>query len=113
MQPAAAADVATIESRTIRKVSWRLLPLIVIAYLVAYIDRTNVAFASLTMNKDIGLTAYTYGWGAGIFFIGYFFFEVPSNVALHRFGARKWIARIMLTWGIVSALMALVGSSPG
>ncbi len=108
MQPAAAADVATLESRTIRKVSWRLLPLIVIAYLVAYIDRTNVAFASLTMNKDIGLTAYTYGWGAGIFFIGYFFFEVPSNVALHRFGARKWIARIMLTWGIVSALMALV-----
>src|SRR5260370_7621293 len=92
----------------IRKVSWRLLPLIVIAYLVAYIDRTNVAFASLTMNKDIGLSAYAYGWGAGIFFLGYFFFEVPSNVLLHKFGARKWIARIMFTWGIVSALMSLV-----
>ena len=105
---AAATPVQAIERSTIRKVSWRLLPLIVIAYLVAYIDRTNVAFASLTMNKDIGLSAYAYGWGAGIFFLGYFFFEVPSNVLLHKFGARKWIARIMITWGIVSALMSLV-----
>jgi ACS family tartrate transporter-like MFS transporter len=102
------AAAAAIETRTIRKISWRLLPLIVFAYLVAYIDRTNVAFAALTMNKDIGLSAYIYGWGAGIFFIGYFFFEVPSNLILHKFGARKWIARIMITWGIVSALMALV-----
>jgi ACS family tartrate transporter-like MFS transporter len=102
------AATAAIESRTIRKISWRLLPLIVFAYLVAYIDRTNVAFAALTMNKDIGLSAYIYGWGAGIFFLGYFFFEVPSNLILHKFGARKWIARIMITWGIISALMALV-----
>jgi MFS transporter, ACS family, tartrate transporter len=102
------AATPSIESRTIQKVSWRLLPLIVFAYLVAYIDRTNVAFASLTMNKDIGLSPFAYGWGAGIFFIGYFFFEVPSNVVLHKVGARKWIARIMITWGIVSALMALV-----
>jgi MFS transporter, ACS family, tartrate transporter len=102
------AATASIETRTIQKISWRLLPLIVFAYLVAYIDRTNVAFASLTMNKDIGLSPYAYGWGAGIFFIGYFFFEVPSNVILHKVGARKWIARIMITWGIVSALMALV-----
>jgi ACS family tartrate transporter-like MFS transporter len=105
---AAPAEVSAIEARTIRKISWRLLPLIVIAYLVAYIDRTNVGFASLTMNKDIGLDAKTFGFGAGIFFLGYFFFEVPSNVILHKVGARKWIARIMFTWGIVSALMALV-----
>ena len=93
--------------RTILKVSWRLLPLVVVSYLVAYIDRTNVAFAALTMNKDLGLSAYLYGWGAGIFFIGYAIFEVPSNVILERVGARRWIARIMLTWGIVSGLMAV------
>src|SRR5258708_17945952 len=108
MPVASATSDQTIESSTIRKVSWRLLPLIVIAYLGAYIARTNVAFASLTMNKDIGLSAYEYGWGAGIFFLGYFLFEVPSNVLLDKVGARKWIARIMFTWGIVSALMSLV-----
>jgi MFS transporter, ACS family, tartrate transporter len=94
------------QRRTILKVSWRLLPLIVLAYLVAYIDRTNIAFAALTMNKDLGLSAYVYGLGAGIFFIGYAMFEVPSNVILARVGARVWIARIMITWGIVSGLMA-------
>src|SRR5258708_16130672 len=108
MPVASATSDQTIESSTMRKVSWRLLPVIVIAYLIAYIDRTNVAFASLTMNKDIGLSAYAYGSGAGIFFLGYFFFEIPSNVILHKVGARKWIARIMLTWGVVSALMFLV-----
>lgn len=92
--------------RTIAKVSWRLLPLIVIAYLVAYIDRTNVAFAALTMNKDLGISAYMYGLGAGIFFLGYALFEVPSNIVLEKVGARLWIARIMLTWGIISGLMA-------
>ncbi|MEO8159597.1 MAG: MFS transporter [Betaproteobacteria bacterium] len=92
--------------RTIVKVSWRLLPLIVVAYLVAYIDRTNVAFAALTMNKDLGISAYMYGLGAGIFFLGYALFEVPSNIVLEKVGARLWIARIMLTWGIISGLMA-------
>ena len=96
----------TIEQRTIRKVSWRLLPLIVVIYFVAYIDRTNVSFAALTMNKDLGLTAYIFGWGAGIFFLGYFLFEVPSNVILEKTGARIWIARIMVTWGLVSGAMA-------
>jgi ACS family tartrate transporter-like MFS transporter len=96
----------SIESRTIAKVSWRLLPLIALAYCVAYIDRTNVGFAALTMNKDLGLTAYIFGWGAGIFFFGYFLFEVPSNLILERVGARMWIARIMITWGIISALTA-------
>jgi MFS transporter, ACS family, tartrate transporter len=96
-----------LQRKTILKVSWRLLPLIVVCYLVNYIDRTNVSFAALTMNKDLGLTAYMYGWGAGIFFFGYAFFEVPSNVVLQRVGARLWIARIMITWGIISGLMAV------
>jgi len=95
-----------LQRRTILKVSWRLLPLIVVCYLVNYIDRTNVSFAALTMNKDLGLSAYMYGWGAGIFFFGYAFFEVPSNMVLQRVGARLWIARIMITWGIISGLMA-------
>ena len=98
----------TIEQRTIRKVSWRLLPLIVVIYFIAYMDRTNVSFASLSMNKDLGFSAYIYGWGAGIFFLGYFLFEVPSNVILEKIGARIWIARIMITWGIAAAVMALV-----
>jgi ACS family tartrate transporter-like MFS transporter len=101
-------QVLSIERRTISKISWRVLPLIVVIYLVAYIDRTNVAFAAIGMNRDLGFSASVYGWGAGIFFIGYFIFEVPSNVILHRVGARVWIARIMITWGIVSGLMALV-----
>ena len=98
----------TLEQRTIAKVSWRLLPLIVVIYFVAYMDRTNVSFASLSMNKDLGFSAYIYGWGAGIFFLGYFLFEVPSNVILEKAGARVWIARIMISWGIVAAVMAFV-----
>ncbi|MFN0040812.1 MAG: MFS transporter [Burkholderiales bacterium] len=99
---------ADFQRRTILKVSWRLLPLIVVSYLVAYIDRTNIAFAALTMNKDLGFSSYLYGLGAGIFFLGYALFEVPSNVILDKVGARRWIARIMITWGIISGLMALV-----
>jgi MFS transporter, ACS family, tartrate transporter len=94
------------QRRTILKISWRLLPLIVLSYLIAYIDRTNVAFAALTMNKDLGISAYLYGWGAGIFFLGYALFEVPSNMILAKVGARRWIARIMLTWGLISGAMA-------
>ncbi len=101
-----ATTARTVEGRTIAKVSWRLLPLAALAYCVAYIDRTNVSFAALTMNKDLGLTAYIYGWGAGIFFFSYFLFEIPSNLILERVGARMWIARIMLTWGIISGLTA-------
>jgi ACS family tartrate transporter-like MFS transporter len=88
------------------KVSWRLLPLAIAIYFVAYIDRTNVGFAALSMNHDLGLSASVFGWGAGIFFLGYFLFEVPSNLMLHRVGARVWICRIMLTWGLVSAASA-------
>ena len=101
-------DFQTVERRTIAKVSWRLLPLVAIAYCIAYIDRSNISIAALTMNKDLGFTAYIYGWGAGIFFFGYFLFEVPSNLILERAGARLWIARIMITWGIISGLTAFV-----
>lgn len=101
-------DTPEFQRRTILKVWWRLLPLVMVAYLVAYIDRTNIAVASLTMNPDLGFSAQLYGWGAGIFFLGYAVFEVPSNLILHKVGARRWIARIMITWGIVSGLMATV-----
>jgi ACS family tartrate transporter-like MFS transporter len=105
---AIAEAMEPIERRTIAKVSWRLLPLAAFAYCIAYIDRSNISFAALTMNKDLGFSAYLYGWGAGIFFFGYFLFEVPSNLILEKIGARIWIARIMVTWGIISALTALV-----
>ena len=105
---AAAEATQTIEQRTIAKVSWRLLPLVAVAYCVAYIDRSNISVAALTMNKDLGFSAYLYGWGAGIFFFGYFLFEIPSNLILEKVGARIWIARIMITWGIISGLTALI-----
>jgi MFS transporter, ACS family, tartrate transporter len=99
-----------IERRVIQKVSRRLLPFLILCYFVAYLDRVNVGFAALTMNKDLGFSATIFGWGAGIFFLGYFIFEVPSNLALERFGARIWISRIMVTWGLLSACMALIWS---
>ena len=95
-------------TRVLRKISLRIVPFIMLLYFVAFIDRVNIGFASLTMNKDIGLSPTVYGFGAGIFFWGYFLFEVPSNIILHKVGARIWIARVMITWGIVSAAMALV-----
>ena len=95
------------QRQIIMKVSWRLLPLIVLCYLINYIDRTNVSFAALTMNKDLGLSSFMYGLGAGIFFLSYAFFEVPSNIVLQKVGARLWIARIMITWGIISGLMSM------
>src|ERR1017187_10253210 len=103
-------DFQTVERRTIAKVSWRLLPLVAIAYCIAYIDRSNISFAALTMNKDLGFSAYIYGWGAGIFFFSYFLFEIPSNLILEKVGARIWFARILITWGIISGLTAFVWS---
>ncbi len=96
------------ERMVVRKVAWRLLPFLCLIYFVAYLDRVNVGFAALTMNADLGLTATQFGFGAGIFFISYFLFEVPSNFALQRFGARVWIARIMVTWGLICVAMAFV-----
>ena len=97
-----------LEARTIGKVSRRLIPFLIICYFVAYLDRVNVGFAALTMNKALGLTATMFGFGSGVFFLTYFIFEVPSNLFLDRFGARKWIARIMISWGILSGLMAAI-----
>jgi len=88
------------------KISWRILPLVIASYFVAYINRTNVGIAALTMNRDLGLSASVFGWGSGIFFFGYFLFDVPSNLMLDRIGARIWISRIMLSWGLVSAATA-------
>ena len=97
-----------IEKRTLRRISWRIVPFIMVLYFIAYIDRVNIGFASLTMNKDLGFTASILGFGAGIFFWGYFLFEVPSNLILNKVGARIWIARVMVTWGIISGGMAFV-----
>jgi D-galactonate transporter len=91
-----------------RKITWRIMPFIVLCYLCNYLDRVNVGFAKLQMLSDLGFSDAIYGLGAGIFFIGYFIFEVPSNLILHRVGARRWIARIMITWAIVSALTLVV-----
>ncbi len=107
MPPTTAA--LALEATTMRRVSWRLMPFLLLAYLICYIDRVNVGFAALQMNKAVGIDPKTYGLGAGIFFVGYFILEVPSNLALERFGARTWIARIMITWGLVSAAFALIG----
>jgi MFS transporter, ACS family, tartrate transporter len=97
-----------LEPRTIRKISARLIPFLMICYFVAYLDRVNVGFAALTMNQSLGLNATMFGFGSGIFFVAYFVFELPSNLALDRFGARRWIARIMISWGILSGLTAFI-----
>lgn len=99
---------ASFESATYGKVTWRLIPFLFLCYVVAYLDRVNVGFAKLQMLTDLKFSETAYGFGAGIFFIGYFLFEVPSNVFLHRVGARIWIARIMITWGLISGAMMFV-----
>jgi ACS family tartrate transporter-like MFS transporter len=99
-------DREALQKSACRKAAIRLIPLLAIAYFFNYLDRTNVGFASLTMNEDLGLTASQFGFAAGIFYIGYCLFEVPSNLALYRFGARRWLARIMITWGLCSAATA-------
>src|ERR1051325_4805680 len=104
----AAPAKSDVETSAIRAISWRLIPFLVLAYFFSYLDRVNLGFAALTMNADLKFTPLIFAWGAGIFFIGYFIFEVPSNLALEKFGASRWIARIMLTWGVISAGMALV-----
>jgi MFS transporter, ACS family, tartrate transporter len=98
------------QARTIRKLQIRLIPFLFLLYVVAYVDRINIGFAALTMNKELGITSQQYGLAAGIFFIGYFLFEVPSNLMLHKVGARVWIARILLSWGLVATLTGLVQS---
>lgn len=97
--------------RAFAKAARRLIPFMALLYVVSFLDRVNVGFAALTMNKDLGFSAEVYGFGAGIFFLGYFFFEVPSNIILERVGARLWICRIMLTWAVVSMATAFVHSA--
>src|SRR6202790_3975401 len=98
----------TLEQSTMRKVYLRLLPFAVLSYVLAYIDRINVSFAGLTMRGDLGMSAGTFGFAVGMFYWAYFIFEVPSNVILEKVGARIWIARIMITWGILAGLTAVV-----
>src|SRR3981189_1520030 len=99
-----------VEKRTIGKVMRRLIPFLILCYFVAYLDRVNVSFAKLHMNQALGFSEAAFGLGAGLFFIAYFLFEVPSNIFLERVGARVWIARIMITWGVVSAAFAFIPS---
>jgi ACS family tartrate transporter-like MFS transporter len=98
----------TVGRRTLKKISWRLLPLLGLGYGIAYMDRTNISYAALQMNQDLGFSATIYGLGGGLFFLSYALLEVPSNLMLMRFGARRWLARIMLTWGVLAAGMMLV-----
>ena len=99
---------ADLEKQTLRRVSWRLMPFLTLAFLLCYIDRVNLGFAALQMNADVGLDPKVYGLGAGIFYVGYFFLEVPSNLAMERFGARRWIGRIMISWGLAAVACALI-----
>jgi len=104
------AEPTDFEAATYRTITWRLLPFLFFCYVLAYLDRVNVGFARLQMQADLGLSDTAYGIGAGVFFIGYFFFEVPSNLLLRRVGARIWIARIMIVWGLVSSAMMFTSS---
>jgi sugar phosphate permease len=101
----------TVDERLFRKITWRLMPLLTCGYVLNYLDRNNVGFAALTMNREIGLSQTAFGTAAGIFFLGYCVFEMPSNIVLYRVGARVWLARIMITWGIVSAATVFVTSA--
>jgi MFS transporter, ACS family, tartrate transporter len=100
--------ISDLEARVSRKLMLRIIPFVMLLYFVSFLDRVNVGFAAMSMNKAIGLSPTAFGLGGGLFFIGYFLFEVPSNLILHKVGARLWIARVMVTWGIVSAASAFV-----
>src|SRR4051812_6690148 len=95
-------------TRTIDRIVYRLIPFLCLLFIINYLDRTNVAMAKLQMQRDTRISEAAYGFGAGLFFIGYFIFEVPSNLILERVGARRWIARIMISWGIISGCMMFV-----
>jgi MFS family permease len=105
---AVAKPVSSADAALYRRVTWRILPLLLICYMLAYLDRSNIGFGRLQMLSDLGFSEEVYGFGAGVFFLGYAICEVPSNLILHRFGARRWISRIMITWGSLCALMMFV-----
>ena len=107
-------SMTAVEQSTIRKISWRLVPFVALMFFINFLDRTAISFAGPNgMTQDLGLTALQFGLASGIFFIGYILLEVPSNLALHKFGARRWLARIMISWGIVSLLFTWVSSVEG
>ncbi len=108
MRSGLATTSISIETKTIRKVQIRIIPFIFLLYIVAFLDCINIGFAALTMNKELAITSQQFGLIFGIFFVGYFLCEIPSNLMLHRIGARVWIARILITWGVVAALTGLV-----
>ena len=97
-----------LEARTMRQVTLRIVPFLMVCYFVSFLDRVNLGFAALQMVKDLHFSSTVFGFGGGIFFVSYFLFEVPSNLLLEKFGARRWIARIMITWGVLAGAMALV-----
>src|SRR6201995_4035243 len=102
-------DTSTIDADAVlRRAAWRLVPFILAMYIAAFLNRVNVGFAALTMNQDLGFSPEVYGWGTGVFFIGYLLFEVPSNLVMEKVGARLWLSRIMITWAIVSMAFAFV-----
>src|SRR5215204_5228574 len=103
-----ASNDAAVGRATLAKATLRLIPFMFLLYIIAFLDRVNVGFAALQMNEDLGFSDAVYGFGAGIFFVGYFIFEVPSNLIMERVGARIWIARIMILWGVISAGMMFV-----
>src|ERR1700675_4334209 len=98
----------SIEARTIRKLRFRILPFVFLLFIIAILDRNNIGFAALTMNRELAITSQQFGLIFGIFFFGYFIFEIPSNLLLHKIGARVWIARILITWGIIAMLTGFV-----
>ncbi|UFH48172.1 MFS transporter [Pseudomonas sp. KNUC1026] len=106
-----ASNISELERATMHRVAWRLLPFLILCYLIAIIDRGNIGMASLQMNQDLGLSPAIFGFASSLFFVAYFLVEVPSNLALQKFGARMWIARIMITWGLISAGTAFVQGS--
>ena len=108
LAPGADAADGALERETVRRVAWRLIPLLMLAYFCSYLDRSNISMAALTMNKQLGFSPATFGFGAGLFSIGYILTEIPSTLILNSVGARRWIARIMMTWGLVSGLTAFV-----
>src|SRR5262249_46791209 len=107
----AAGATTELGRATLSKVSWRLLPFVLLLYVVAWLDRVNIGFAALQMNKDLGFSNAVYGFRAGVFFLGYFLFGDPSNLVLARVGARLWITRIMITWGVLSIAMMFVNGA--
>src|SRR6266404_5711370 len=108
MTPAVVTARMAIDSGTIRKLRTRILPFIFLLFIVALLDRVNIGFAALTMNNELAITSQQYGLIFGIFFFGYFFFEIPSNLLLHKIGARVWIARMLVSWGMVAMLTGFV-----